>query len=401
MLYSYSDRPAENTSFAPLSSVRRELKTIYNEKLELEKEVAQWYKILDKSPFGYLRVDADNQLLWCNKAARKLLHLNRWQSGQVRLLLELVRSYELDQLIEQTRQTQRSQTKQWEFYPSQDAQTLAVSQGNSIFMRGSTLPLPNSDVVVFLENQESLKILKRTQEKLLSDLTHELRTPLTAMRLIAETLEQRHEGLDKKWSQQLVRETNRLYHLVQDWLEISRLASHPHQVLSQQTFDVVALIHETWETLAPVADQKQVTLQYSGLEHCTMIGDRDRLTQVFINLLDNGIKYSPVAHPISVQVQQEEGMNNDICIDIIDAGQGFDPEDLPYIFERLYRGDQSRVRQPDSTNFSKGSGLGLAIVQQIITAHGGAIAAKNHPQGYGGWLTMTLPPRPPSEDLDI
>lgn len=401
MLYSYSDRPAENISFAPLSSVRRELKTIYSEKLQLEKEVAQWYKILDKSPFGYLRVDADNQLLWCNKAARKLLHLNRWQSGQVRLLLELVRSYELDQLIEQTRQTQRSQTKQWEFYPSQDAQTLAVSQGNSIFMRGSALPMPNSDVVVFLENQEQLKILKRAQEKLLSDLTHELRTPLTAMRLIAETLEQRHEGLDKKWSQQLVRETNRLYHLVQDWLEISRLASHPHQVLSQQTFDLVALIYETWETLAPVAAQKQVTLQYAGLEHCTMTGDRDRLTQVLINLLDNGIKYSPVAQPISVQVQQDEGLDQDICIEIIDAGQGFDPEDLPYIFERLYRGDQSRVRQTDSTNFSKGSGLGLAIVQQIITAHGGAIAAKNHPQGYGGWLTITLPPRPPSEDLDI
>lgn len=380
MLYSYSDRPAENTSFAPLSSVRRELKTIYSEKLELEAEVAQWYKILNKSPFGYLRVDADNQLLWCNKAARKLLHLNRWQSGQVRLLLELVRSYELDQLIEQTRQTQRSQTKQWEFYPSQDAQTLAVSQGNPTFMRGSTLPLPNKDVIVFLESQEPLKILKRTQEKLLSDLTHELRTPLTGMRLIAETLEQRHEGLDKKWSQQLVRETNRLYHLVQDWLEISRLASHPHQVLSQQTFDVVALIYETWDTLTPVAEQKQVTLQYAGLEHCTMIGDRDRLTQVFINLLDNGIKYSPVAQPISVQVQQSEGENKDICIEIFDRGQGFDPEDLPYIFERLYRGDQSRVRQTDSTNFSKGSGLGLAIVQQIVTAHGGRSPQKTIPK---------------------
>ncbi|MGB2926001.1 MAG: HAMP domain-containing sensor histidine kinase [Limnothrix sp.] len=401
MLYSYSDRPDENISLAPLSSVRRELKALYSEKNRIKAEVDEWYSIIKKAPFGYLRVDADNQLLWCNRSARSLLHLNRWQSGQIRLLLELVRSYELDQLIEATRDSKTAQTKQWEFHPSHDAETLAASLGNSLFLRGSTLSLPQGDVVVFLENLEPLKRVERSQEQLLSDLAHELRTPLTAMRLVAESLEQRLAGLNKKWSQQLVRETNRLYYLVQDWLEISRLASHPHQVLSQLTFDLVALIHETWETLLPIATQKQITLQYEGLETLTMTGDRDRLTQVLINLFDNAIKYNPVAEPIVLRLTQTGDRQDDIQLEIIDQGRGFDVEDLPHIFERLYRGDQARARPATTTPTRKGSGLGLAIAKQIILAHSGTITAKNHPEHQGAWITVTLPSVLPSEDPDI
>jgi two-component system phosphate regulon sensor histidine kinase PhoR len=78
---------------------------------------------------------------------------------------------------------------------------------------------------------------------------------------------------------------------------------------------------------------------------------------------------------------------------VIDSGLGFNASDLPYIFERLYRGDKSRVREQQNRVFSDsdGSGLGLAIVEQIIQAHGGAIAAKNHPEIGGAWLEIILP----------
>ncbi|OKH19615.1 histidine kinase [[Limnothrix rosea] IAM M-220] len=399
MLYSYSDRPAEATSFAPLSSVRRELKNLYLEKQDLQKEIDQCYKIFNTFPCGYLHIDSDNQLLWCNEKARELLHLNRWQPGEVRLLLELVRSYELDRLIEQTRANQLSQTRSWEFHPSHDAQTRADSQGNSVHLRGSTLPMGSGDVGVFLEDEESLYIVKQAQEKLLSDLTHELRTPLTAMRLITETLSPRLQGQEQKWSQQLLGEINRLYYLVQDWLELSRLATHPHQVLSQQTFDLVLLIHEVWEKLVPIAAQKQITLHYVGDDSLTVEGDRDRLTQVFLNLFDNAIKYNPLGHPIHVKVQHNDRINI-ATIEVIDQGTGFIAEDLPYVFERLYRGDQARVRQPKLSNFSKGSGLGLAIVQQIVASHHGEIMARNHPELGGAWLQIKLPMIWPKGDLD-
>ena len=399
MLYSYSERPDEVASFTPLSSVRRELKSLYNEKQELRKEIDQSYRIFDAFPCGYLHIDRDNQLLWCNQTARELLHLNRWQPGEVRLLLELVRSYELDRLIEQTRKHQASQTRAWEFHPSHDAQTRADSQGQSVHLRGSTLLMRSGDIAVFLENEESLHVVKQAQEKLLSDLTHELRTPLTAMRLITETLSPRLQGQENKWSRQLLGEINRLYYLVQDWLELSRLAAHPHQVLSHQTFDLVQLIDEVWEKLDLVAAQKQVNLNYTGEESLKIEGDRDRLTQVLLNLFDNAIKYNPANCPIHVKVQHQN-VADIATIDVIDQGVGFGVEDLPYVFERLYRGDQARVRQPKSPNLSKGNGLGLAIVQQIISAHYGEITARNHPELGGAWLHVKLPTTMPRDDLD-
>ncbi|MBV5261793.1 histidine kinase [Synechococcus moorigangaii CMS01] len=401
MLYSYGEHPSDDLLFTPLSSIRRELKSLYEEKQELQAQLDQWYRVIENAPFGYLRVDMDNQLILCNPKARQLLCLNRWQPGQIRLLLELVRSYELDQLIENTRHTRKAQSQAWEFFPSHDAQTRADGANQPIHLRGTTVPLGRGDVAVFLENQEPIHMLKRSQEKLLSDLTHELRTPLTAMRLLAETLEQRLTGLELKWVSQILKEINRLFYLVQDWLELSQLESHPHQVLSHQTFDLVQLIQEAWETLTPLAQQKQVTLQYQGADHLKMTADGDRLTQVFLNLFDNGIKYNPVGEALLVQLSLSDSDPKLVTVDVIDQGVGFHPEDLPFVFERLYRGDQARTRPGDNANLRQGSGLGLAIVQEIITAHGGTITARNHPTYHGAWLTFTLPLTLPNEDLDI
>jgi two-component system phosphate regulon sensor histidine kinase PhoR len=165
--------------------------------------------------------------------------------------------------------------------------------------------------------------------------------------------------------------------------------------------------------------------------------DPIRLEQVFLNLFHNSIKHSPanseiyleiktnpkslengyrsreeisnqvndpvsdlVNNPASDQISDEDStpslvtdyleITDYIEIDIIDAGHGFSETDLPYIFERFYRGDSSRQRQP-SPDQPGGSGLGLAIVQQIIFAHGGSIAARNHPETGGAWLQITLP----------
>lgn len=111
--------------------------------------------------------------------------------------------------------------------------------------------------------------------------------------------------------------------------------------------------------------------------------DQTRLTQVFLNLFDNAIKYSPPDTTIRVQIQQ---INDYLAIDVIDSGSGFAEADLSHVFDRLYRGDSSRVRSQSY----QGSGLGLSIAQQIIHAHGGSIQAKNHPETGGAWIHFTL-----------
>jgi two-component system phosphate regulon sensor histidine kinase PhoR len=142
-----------------------------------------------------------------------------------------------------------------------------------------------------------------------------------------------------------------------------------------------------------------LSLTYSGSETVWLRADKSRLTQVFLNLLDNSIKYSPFQGTICVIVNQTmtETEPKQVQINIIDSGPGFPAADLPHVFERLYRGDPARTRQPQSLSNSAaaprttGSGLGLAIVRQIVLAHGGSIKAMNHPETGGAWLQVELP----------
>ncbi|MBD2179721.1 histidine kinase [Planktothrix sp. FACHB-1355] len=378
----------------------------YRQNLEIELET--WQEFLQVAPCGFLIVDEENQLLWCNEQARQLLNLDRWEPGQIRLLLELVRSYELDQLIEQTRQRQQPCQQEWVFHPTYpNAQ--AVGGARSFTLRASSWPLPEGEVAVFLENRQALVELSQAQDRWVSDLAHELRTPLTSIRLVAEALQDRLQPPMSRWVERLLPEVNRLIDLVQDWLELSQLEVDSSNKLRRKPLELRSLIVSVWHSLEPLVVPKQLELSYSGPDSLWLEADESRLHRVFLNLLDNSIKYSPPLGEIRVEVNLLP--KNDVAklveINIIDSGVGFPESDLPHVFERLYRGDASRTRQtasplpedemPRSSSQASGilsttgSGLGLAIVRQIVLAHGGSVQAKNHPQTGGAWLKIELP----------
>jgi two-component system phosphate regulon sensor histidine kinase PhoR len=398
------DQVDDGASLTSISRLRRGLLHLKQRTKQLEEEVDTWVQQLELAPFGYLLIDAENQLLWCNQKARQWLKLDRWRAGQLRLFLELVRSYELDQLIEQTRSSQQSQSLEWSFQTTVYGQALepgeARSYTYSVPLRATTIPLAKGEVGIFLENQQQVQQLIQSRDRATSDLAHELRTPLTAIRLVSETLCERLSPPESRWSQQMLQETDRLIHLVQDWLELSQLEQDPHQHLNFETVELHSLITSAWQTLDPFVQQKQLRLNYTGADEVYLEADAVRLTQVFLNLFDNGIKHSPPGSEIKVNVAwQDLGNSPDhqqLQIDVIDAGEGFTEADLPYVFDRLYRGEPSRVRLADGASNSpehsqKGSGLGLAIVHQIISAHGGTIFARNLPQTKGAWLRIMLP----------
>ncbi|GBF79605.1 sensor histidine kinase [Aphanothece sacrum] len=388
------DTPDLLPSLSITSVIRREIFYLQQKYDEQTQELHCQQDLLAYCPLAFLRIDDQNQLLWCNKQAQTLLQIDRWQPDQLRLVLHLVRSYELDQLIEFTRQTQTSQVKEWAFYPNP-----SVSQGSSesphvpqrsIALKAYSLPLPQGQIGVFIENQQPLRELSRSRDRAFSDLTHELRTPLTSISLVAETLQNRLQNPERRWAQQLLKETKRLSNLVEDWLDLSQLAENAHQTLTYELLDLQILIRSAWEILEPIAEGKQVTLDYQGIEQISFSGDRSRLIQVFLNLLDNSLKHSPPQKEILVMATEQE--LKIITIDIIDHGSGFSDEDLPYVFDRLYRGDLSRTRQGFSEQSPRqGSGLGLAITQEIIIAHGGSIVARNHPSTGGAWIQVILP----------
>lgn len=267
LIKSVSNQDDRSISMPPLYLLRREVDKLDWERRQAVQERDNWQRLIDRAPIGYLLVDEENQLLWCNQQARTLLKLDRWRWGEVRLLLELVRSYELDLLIERTRKSQQSQEKEWVFYftrhasaqdedfPSFDNQVSSKTV-QAIALCGHSFPLPGRQVGVFLINRQPIVELSRSRDRTVSDLSHELKTPLTSISLVAENLLDRLQNPERRWVEQMLKETNRLTNLVQEWLELTRLEADPTKVLKYESINVHEIIDSVWQTLEPIAKKK-------------------------------------------------------------------------------------------------------------------------------------------------
>jgi two-component system, OmpR family, phosphate regulon sensor histidine kinase PhoR len=380
----------EDISLPIVSQLRRQASIVRQQQLQLAEKLVSWQSVLQVAPIGYLQLDAENQVLWCNQVARELLHIHKWEPGQARLLLELVRSYELDRTIEKTRSTQLPKKLTWQFYFGYQA----TADVQSIWLLATSIPLRDGEIGVFIESQQVQVEAAAARERWLADLAHEIRTPLTAIRLVAETLETKVAPDLTRWVERMLRETNRTIDLVQHFLELSQLETSPTQYLRLARVDLVETIADAWQTVEPIANQRQIELVHPSSQQLCLEVDRDRFVRVFINLFDNSIKYCPDCGRIWVDLRtlDRDPPAKWIEINLYDNGAGFSQSDLPYVFDRLYRGDVSRKRQPSSsTPATSGSGLGLAIVRQIIVAHGGEVMANNHPKTGGAWIQILLP----------
>jgi two-component system phosphate regulon sensor histidine kinase PhoR len=343
-------------------------------------QLQDWRDLAQSLPVGFLLVDQDNLVLECNLIAQRLLHIESWQPG-VKVLLEWVRSYELDQLVERTRQqphpaqdTAAPQVQEWQFYPP-------GGEAKAIPIRAWALGLSQGQIGLFLEDRLEAKTLVQQRDRWASDVAHELKTPLTSIRLVAETLQTRVEPALRTWVDRLLNETIRLSSLVQDLLELSSLNLGAASVLKMSHLDLVFLLQDAWQSLEPLAKPRRQSLEYQGPSAVLLWGDEQRLYRLFINLLDNSIKYGKPDFPIHVQIRQEGGH---VWVEVYDHGPGLPADTFQSVFEPFYRTDAARARSQG------GTGLGLAIVHQIVEAHGGSITAANHPQAGGLWIRLHL-----------
>ena len=348
-----------------------------------------WKKILEAAPIGYIQVDQDNRLTICNQRAATMMGILNHQQGLIRkpFLLQLIRSYELDHLVEQTRSQSIGSQVDWVFHPAiPDPVDPVPQQGRPI--RAYSMYLGQGQVGIFLEDRQEAIAITQQRDRWTSDVAHELKTPLTSIRLVAETIEPRVDPSARIWVERLLGEIDRITNLVKDLLDLGQMDVGIEPKLDLREVNLASLMRSVWKTLEPLANRKQVSLKYIGEANLTAQIDESRIYRLFLNLLDNSIKHSPALQCITIKTSV---VDFNIQIEAIDAGDGFPEDALPHIFDRFYRIEPSRTR---SGLEHGGSGLGLAIAHQIVLLHKGVITAKNHPETGGAWITITLPYQP-------
>lgn len=228
---------------------------------------------------------------------------------------------------------------------------------------------------------DALEHMNHVQRQMIADVAHELRTPLSNIRGYIEAVRDRILEPDEETIATLDEEAVLLSRLVDDLQELS-IVEAGQMTLARQPEDIAELISHTTDAMATTAAGRNIRLERrveGGLPPVTM--DYHRISQVLRNLLDNALAHTGEGGCITVEAIR---IGENIQVSVSDTGEGIEPEDLPYVFDRFYRADKSRTRA------TGGSGLGLTISKGLVEAHGGRLQVRSR-RGQGSTFYFELP----------
>lgn len=365
---------------------------------------------------GLILLDASRQVLWWNAAAESFFAVPA-STARGRPLVEVLRDYDLHQLVLETQMGARLATRQTSLGDR-------VVRGRAAVVGSS----PNQGIVLALQDVTELQRLGRARRDLVANISHDLRTPLTAIRLMVETLRDGalyDRKMAKRLLEQIATQVDGLAQLSQELLDLSQIESGKALFKLVPT-RMAELMEPAMASAAPQAERKGLRLFQTVPPDLLVLADREQVVKVLNNLLHNAIKFTPaggevrvraygmrvtgsqveeLAAPTSMSVVEgaapapplaayltsplpaavEDG---DWALVIVeDTGIGISAQDLPRIFERFYKGDRARARTDQQTS---GTGLGLAIARHVVEAHGGHIWARST-EGKGATFFFTLP----------
>jgi signal transduction histidine kinase len=237
-----------------------------------------------------------------------------------------------------------------------------------------------------------MQISQKSQRDFVANVSHELKTPLTSVQGFAQaildgtadTVESRQQA-----ARVIYNEAGSMHRMVLDLLDLARLDAGTLE-LQCAPVNLPALLNNIAEKFTPQAQTAGVSIQVESATLPAVMGDGDRLAQVFSNLVDNALKHTPAGGNVMLRARligpsASPGTGSEVQVDVADTGVGIPAEALPHIFERFYQADPAR-----SGGEKHGTGLGLAIVKEIVGAHSGKISVRSTPAS-GSLFTVTLP----------
>jgi two-component system OmpR family sensor kinase len=293
------------------------------------------------------------------------------QAGIVALLLGLIMTFWISRWIASPLQRM-----------AQGARAVAAGEYHPIKLEGPTEVRDFGRA--FNEMVSRVQSSQQSQRDFVANVSHELKTPLTSIQGFAQAIQDGTADTQESIQQAakvIYGEASRIHRMVIDLLELARWDAGSIE-FERAPVNLVALVSGIAEKFQPIARQEDVTLFTEVQPVPIVMGDGDRLSQVFSNLVDNALKYAPSGGQVTIRMQQ---VNGQVEIRVADNGPGIPPEDLERIFERFYQVDKSR-RAANERNF----GLGLTIAREIVQAHGGVIYAENK-DGKGSVFVVKIP----------
>lgn len=227
-----------------------------------------------------------------------------------------------------------------------------------------------------------LEQVEEMRRQLIGDVAHELRTPLTAIKGTMEALEDEILPATAETYQDVLREADRLNHLVNDLQELSRVEAKAYRLALAPVAltDVFATIERRFR---PQFEQEGIDFKVNTAQNLpSILADEGRLLQILTNLLNNAKIYTPKGGMVSLHVEERQ---NELLVSVADTGIGIPANELKHIFTRFYRVDKSRSRH------AGGSGIGLTLAKYLVEAHGGRIWVESDGKNQGSVFKFTLP----------
>jgi two-component system phosphate regulon sensor histidine kinase PhoR len=345
---------------------------------DLRQETADVRVVLHTVTDGIVQLDAAGRIVRTNPAADTLLGLSPAATGQP--FAALVRNVELRNLLQQAAHADTSAE-------------IAIHE-RRLFVSARRLEGDGggpAGLVIALADLTELRRLEGVRRDFVANVSHELKTPLTSIRGYAETLLNDADlpaDMRRQFLEVVYKNADRLHHIVDDLLDLSRLESGGWQPRMQE-FDVQTVLMDVVSACSARASARNITLVAADTP-VNVRADPAGLRQILSNLLENALRYTPAGGRVVISVKGAAKTNGngahrrDVVFEVRDTGVGIPSDDLPRIFERFYRVDPARSRAEG------GTGLGLSIVKHLVESMDGDVHAASE-LGKGTTITFRLP----------